>query len=1031
MDFLEFDINGVKFHAHAFVDYFSTSAQVRVVRRRTAEVAASNLLWFLNITDPYVPGGVSKVRVKHDRAREFLAKHFATVAMYSGVVQFPLVPYEHEMNGLVERFNQTLQRMVVVVMHDSNMPMKFVVYAIEFCVHVYNRVPVQALEWLTRWQKMSGAAPDVRYIFRFGCLSRVLLPLELRKHKFHTYTEDCVYLGPCPLGKGTRFLRLKNQQVYVRDDCVVYADVMPFRSVGGQDSVVHFNAANDVMHSIAWDVDDATTSTDNAQNVHTPQLSPGSTVVLRSAPQPPASPLTMQNLDHVGSPASPAHSDSGYEPFETNHQIATSPASPVVAPSCDPRHGTLSTKTTRGEWKENHCSISSACTLPDGHDGLCSHLPAQVEFRGTRGARAGTARQFSLPAVVEEEQESSEHEDDASHEIEALLATASTGAQFLDGNSTGCTQHVNVSGPSLLNYQTAVDAFVASVSEGDIDGPVSDSGPKRKSSREKTFDMSLPIPKNLSEAMLSPNWDVPFGWKFAYSTEGGAFIKHRVMQDVDTVPDGVTVIPMGEVLTVKTDKHGRFKKAKLRFVVKAHSGIAKEGEHFFDNFSQTVKWPNLRKVLDFACERGFCVARSWDTSTAFLYQVLEPGTQVYVKLPNGLGQFCGVSGTIVKLLRNTYGLPSAPAGFEMYRTSVLTGDRCRMTQCKHDESVFIRSDGDRYIIICTWVDDYLVVSNDQALYDEVYKGYFHDVDGEDGPLDFMLGVNFDVDFEAQSIKIYSEKAIKRILQRFGTPLRSSPIPCVVESANLHEEPLPEPNSPEWWALRSSAERYRSLVPSMLYVGSTTRPDTVYTLSILCRCLDNPSKRHIEAADLLLSYLLGTIFLGVLYCKRGNGHLRVLYSGLKNQTYACSDSNWATGKSTSGYCIYGKCGLYSWGSKLQSVTAISSTEAEFYAGSVCAVEVLASRHFEADLDERVYLPPTPIFVDNSACVNLAKHFSSCRRVKHIDRRVYFLTDYQSQGEVEVLPIPTKDNTADLFTKPLPKPLFLKHRASVVV
>ena len=110
-----------------------------------------------------------------------------------------------------------------------------------------------------------------------------------------------------------------------------------------------------------------------------------------------------------------------------------------------------------------------------------------------------------------------------------------------------------------------------------------------------------------------------YGWKYAYEKEGAAFIKHRVMEGVDDYPEDVVPIPMGEVLTVKTDKHGRFKKAKLRFVVKCHKGIAQQGEHFFDNFSQTVKWQNLRKCLDFACDRGFIIARSWDTSTAFLY----------------------------------------------------------------------------------------------------------------------------------------------------------------------------------------------------------------------------------------------------------------------------------------------------------------------------------------------------------------------------------------------------------------------------
>ena len=192
----------------------------------------------------------------------------------------------------------------------------------------------------------------------------------------------------------------------------------------------------------------------------------------------------------------------------------------------------------------------------------------------------------------------------------------------------------------------------------------------------------------------------------------------------------------------------------------------------------------------------------------------------------------------------------------------------------------------------------------------------------------------------------------------------------------------------------------------------------------------PSARHLEAADLLLAYLAGTITLGVIYCPHFSKGIRTIYSVLKRGNYAASDSNWSTGRSTSGFGIWGRAGLVTWASKLQNVTAVSSTEAEFYAGSVCGVDLLADRHFEQDLDEKVVLMPTPLFVDNSACVDLGKHFSACKRAKHIDRRVYFLTDYQAQGELEIMPIATKDNTADIWTKPLPKLLFLKHREAIV-
>ena len=72
--------------------------------------------------------------MQHDNEKSFLSKHFQNVAIYSGVVSFTTAPYEHQQNGKIERFNQTIQRMVTTAMHDSNAPEDVVVYCIMHCV---------------------------------------------------------------------------------------------------------------------------------------------------------------------------------------------------------------------------------------------------------------------------------------------------------------------------------------------------------------------------------------------------------------------------------------------------------------------------------------------------------------------------------------------------------------------------------------------------------------------------------------------------------------------------------------------------------------------------------------------------------------------------------------------------------------------------------------------------------------------------------------------------------------------------------
>ena len=123
------------------------------------------------------------------------------------------------------------------------------------------------------------------------------------------------------------------------------------------------------------------------------------------------------------------------------------------------------------------------------------------------------------------------------------------------------------------------------------------------------------------------------------------------------------------------------------------------------------------------------------------------------------------------------------------------------------------------------------------------------------------------------------------------------------------------------------------------------------------------------------------------------------------------------------------GAIVWGSKRQPVTSISSTEAEYYAASTCGAEVLYVRHLLHDLGVPE-VKPTPLFVDNSACVSLGKNFGTCKRAKHIDRRINFLNDYCEMGDIELVYINTKDNIADLFTKPLDKVRFTGHRSHLV-
>ena len=203
----------------------------------------------------------------------------------------------------------------------------------------------------------------------------------------------------------------------------------------------------------------------------------------------------------------------------------------------------------------------------------------------------------------------------------------------------------------------------------------------------------------------------------------------------------------------------------------------------------------------------------------------------------------------------------------------------------------------------------------------------------------------------------------------------------------------------------------------------------YAIGVLCRALDNPSERHLVAADMVLAYLASSREMGVVYDSKHVFSLSARYSPLKDGLIGLSDSDWSTGKSISGFVLILCGGAIVWASKKQPVTSLSSTEAEYYAASVCGAEILYIRHLLQDLGVPESLP-TPLLIDNSACVSLGKHWGTVKRVKHIDRRISFLNDYVELGDIVLHHVSTRDNVADMFTKPLEKAQFLPHRNAIV-
>ena len=104
----------------------------------------------------------------------------------------------------------------------------------------------------------------------------------------------------------------------------------------------------------------------------------------------------------------------------------------------------------------------------------------------------------------------------------------------------------------------------------------------------------------------------------------------------------------------------------------------------------------------------------------------------------------------------------------------------------------------------------------------------------------------------------------------------------------------------------------------------------------------------------------------------------------------SDSDWATRHSTSGFVFQYCRAAVSWGCKKQATIALSSCEAEIVAASEAAKEGV---YLKAFLSELGLAPsgPVPLAVDNQSAINVAYNPEHHARVKHIERRHFFVRE----------------------------------------
>ena len=199
-------------------------------------------------------------------------------------------------------------------------------------------------------------------------------------------------------------------------------------------------------------------------------------------------------------------------------------------------------------------------------------------------------------------------------------------------------------------------------------------------------------------------------------------------------------------------------------------------------------------------------------------------------------------------------------------------------------------------------------------------------------------------------------------------------------------------------------KYRANAARLNYIAAD-RPDIQYVTKRVCQSMSCPTKADLQRMKKLVRFLIH--YPEVHYLFR--------WQSTTQYVHGFSDSDWAgcsqSRKSTSGGCV--SVGLHvikSW-SKMQSVVALSSAEAELYASVRTASETIGIKNLAADLG---MVTEISLHIDAKATLGML-HRKGVGRVKHVDTNQLWLQDAVKSGQVVPKKVGTRENVADLMTK----------------
>ena len=492
--------------------------------------------------------------------------------------------------------------------------------------------------------------------------------------------------------------------------------------------------------------------------------------------------------------------------------------------------------------------------------------------------------------------------------------------------------------------------------------------------------------------------------------------KHWRVVPISKIPHGRVPIPMVWSMKRKKSPAGEIIKHKARLCAGGHKQLF--GVDYWDTYSPVVSWSTVRLILTTS------LIMDWHMEAVdfvLAYPQAPVQTDIFMKPPKVPQGFtipdmptpADRFSKVYKLIKNLYGLKDAGRTWHQFLRAGLLKRGWKQSQV--DECLFTKNG----VILILYVDDAILIHKDKNMVSDEIKSLSESFTlTSEGEVCDYLGVRF-VRKPDGSIVLSQPRLIERVCKLVGLDVDN-------ENVKHHSTPAISVLQRDSKGLsRRTDYNYRSAVGCLSYLQSMSRPDITYAVQQCARFSHDPKRSHEDAIKRICRYLHGTKDMGmILRPDRSKGlecYVDTDWAGNWHENFFDDPSH---ANSRTGYIItYAGCPIV-WASKMQSLIALSTTEAEYIALSTALREVIAILHLLNEFKENKIpvIATTPkitcrTFEDNKSCLEIATNHKSRPRTKHLSVRLHHFRSYVEDKTITIEHVDTQNQLADIFTKPL--------------